>query len=107
MTLWPIEDNAAIAAGIGLLGAAAWKIYLRIKRDTREDYAEAGQLHGYDAIIKQLREEVNRLAAQVTRMSEDLDAERHARYRAQESESRLQRRVDQLEAQVRSLGGTI
>lgn len=107
MVLWGYEDTAVIAATTTMLAAAAWKVYFRLRKDQREDHAEAGSSKSYDAIIEQLREQVDRLAEQMTRVTADLDAERAARYTAQASEARLKIRVEVLESQVRSLGGTL
>lgn len=107
-----LDDQAGIAAGLGLFAAAVWKIYLRLKKDTREDssdkrktQAESNQFDHYDNLIKNLREEVDRLAKSVGLLSVELEKERRARYEAEQISSDLKRKVIFLEFEVNHLKG--
>lgn len=107
----PLDDPAGKAALLTVIAAAVWKIWLRLKHDSRNDKAEsrdhASEDHitgSYDAIIKQLRDEVNRLAATVSSLSLELDAERKARREAQISSVELQSRVISLENRLKAAG---
>lgn len=100
----PIEELAGKGSLLAVLMATAWKIWLRLKRDHREDKADKRELESgdhivesYDSILTQLRGEVTRLAKTVSEMSEALDHERRARHRAEH-------RIAALEAQLVALG---
>ena len=106
------NESAGVAAGVGLFAAAAWKIFLRLRSDgrndregTRSDRASERQHEGYDAIIEQLRTEVKRLGVAVDQMSGRLRREQEARYAAERTAAELRHRVLELEAEVRALKG--
>lgn len=110
MLISELQDFAGIAAAAGLLAAGVWKIYLRLKSDTRNDSvnsrkakSEADQYDHYDELIKTLREEVKRLADSVGSLSDELDTERLARHGAEEIASRLKLEVEWLKYEVKRL----
>lgn len=107
----PLDDPAGKAALLTVIAAAVWKIWLRLKHDSRNDKAEsrdhASEEHiagSYDAIIKQLRDEVGRLAGTVKSLSIEVDAERSARREAQLHAIELQARVISLENKLKAAG---
>lgn len=107
----PLDDPAGKAALLTVIAAAVWKAWLRIKHDSRTDKAESrehaaeGNIAGtYDAILKQLRDEVERLAGMVKSLSEELDEERNARHEAQLLAGQLQLRVESLENRLKQAG---
>lgn len=107
-----LDEQAGIAAALGVLAAGAWKIYLRLKQDKRDDLskgrqaaAESSQFDYYDDIIKNLREEVERLAKSVGNLSTELEKERLARFAAESLAYDLKRKVESLEREVSTLKG--
>lgn len=113
MDLPPINENAGWLAGIVFLGSVLWKVWLRIKADTRGDKAAARDhdaeghvIGGYDQLIAQMRKEIDRLAGSMEEMLRDLAEEREARYRAERLAIELKGRVEILERRLRELGQT-
>ena len=107
MALPPLEDNeAGWLAAIGLLASVLWKVWLRLRHDTREDSSGAREHAAQGDVITLLREEVERLAASVTKLSEELNEERRLRYETERRAAALQDRVDALERRLRGLGHT-
>ena len=107
----PLDDPAGKVALLTVIAAAVWKIWLRLKHDSRTDKAESRDhasedkvAGAYDAILKQLRDEVARLAGTVTLLSAELDVERSARREAQFLASQLQLRVESLETKLKAAG---
>lgn len=105
-----INDYAGIAAALGLLAAGVWKIWLRLKSDTREDSgdarrhkAEVSQFDHYDGLVKTLRDEVERLSELVKEVHKELEEERDLRRKAEDREAELGRKVQSLELQVAEL----
>jgi len=86
----PYSDAGGAIAALLLCAAALWKIYLRIRKDTREDHAERTQGDNYAAIIEQLRMEVSRLARAVNELGSELETERRKRHAAEARVSRLE-----------------
>lgn len=105
MALPPIEDNeAGWLAAIGLLASVLWKIWLRLRHDTRADTSEARGHAAEGDVISVLREEVSRISERVRSLEEDLEHERTKRYAAEREARTLQARVDALEQRLRGLG---
>lgn len=102
-----IETLASIAAGVMVLAAAVWKVYLRLKSDRRVDGAAEDSYDGYGRILSQMRQEIDRLSRAVNDMGLELERERKARHEAQAENGRLTWRVSVLEAEVRRLGGVV
>lgn len=103
-----LDDPVGRYALLAMIAAAAWKIWLRLKQDTRVDRSDARtqQAHGavvdeYDKVVDTLREEVQRLAQSVERLSRELEEERTARYDAERTARDLRDRVDYLERKLR------
>jgi hypothetical protein len=96
----PGDDMAGILAGAGLVAAFAWKVWLRLRQDNRDDTAGSRQNESYGAIIAQLRLEVDRLGAAVNEISSELMHERTARRRAESLAVTLQGRVETLEQEL-------
>jgi hypothetical protein len=69
----------------------------------RSDIAESGARVG---MLDQLQARLARVEDQQKATQNDLDAERTARRAAEDKVSKLYRRVTDLEAQIRGLGGT-
>ena len=112
MLLGDLQDHAGVAAALGLIAAAAWKIYLRLKSDSRNDKTDArksesevDQYDHYDSLIENLRGEVDRLAGSVGRLSRELDEERRARFAAEDLANSLKLKVEYLEFEVKRLTG--
>lgn len=113
MALPQIDENAGWLAGIVFLGSVLWKVWLRLKSDTRGDKAAAREhdaegnvIGGYDQLIAQMRKEIDRLAGQMEEMSKALSEERRERYKAERLAHDLQERVEVLESRLRELGQT-
>lgn len=107
-----IDDQAGIAAGLGLAAVTVWKIWLRLKNDKRQDAAgdrenQAGESthQQYGKIIEQLRTEVDRLGKAVNDMSERLRQEQLGRFEAEGQVQLLRAKVSRLESEVRILKG--
>lgn len=103
-----LADPVGRWALLAMIAAAAWKIWLRLKADTRADRSDvhAQKAHGYvvaeyDKVVETLREEVERLAQSVERLSRELNEERTARYDAERTARDLRERVDYLERKLR------
>lgn len=103
-----LDDPVGRWALLAMIAAAAWKIWLRLKADTRADRSDVRtqQAHGavvdeYDKVVDTLREEVQRLAQSVERLSRELEEERTARYDAERTARDLRDRVDYLERKLR------
>lgn len=99
-----IDEHAGWLAGIIFAASVLWKVWLRFRDDKRADKAaersheaEGSVIGSYDRLIKQLREEVERLA-------KDIEEERDARYEAENQARALQIRVELLEQRLRDLG---
>lgn len=102
-----LDDPVGRYALLAMIAAAAWKIWLRLKQDTRVDRSDAREhrsrghiVEEYDKVVDTLREEVARLAANLDRLSHELNDEREARYTAERRAAILQERVDFLERRV-------
>lgn len=113
MDLQTLEDPVGKYALLAMIAAAAWKIWLRLKQDTRNDRSEVREhkAHGsivteYDKVVETLREEVSRLAQTLDKLSEELGEERKERYAAEQRSRALQERVETLERKLRALGHT-
>lgn len=105
MALPPLEDNeAGWATAVALLASVLWKVWLRLKRDTREDKAETREHAAEGDVITVLREEVARISERVRSLEHDLEHERTKRYAAEREARTLQSRVDALEQRLRNLG---
>jgi len=107
----PLDDPAGKAALLTVIAAGVWKLWLRLKHDSRADKAESREhaaednIAGtYDAILKQLRDEVARLAGTVNLLSQELDVERKARREAQYLAGQLQLRIEILETKLKDAG---
>ncbi|MCC6489135.1 MAG: hypothetical protein IT364_16670 [Candidatus Hydrogenedentes bacterium] len=103
-----LEDPVGRWALLAMIAAATWKIWLRLKADTRADKSEVHtqRAHGvvvaeYDKVVETLREEVARLAQSVERLSRELEEERVARYDAERIARELRDRVDYPERKLR------
>lgn len=92
-----LDDPVGRYALLAMIAAAAWKIWLRLKQDTRTDRSDARDHQARSDVVGTLREEVARLAQSVERLSIELDSEREARYAAERRSHLLQERVDFLE----------
>lgn len=90
-------DPAAIAAGLGLLAAAVWKIRLWLRQDTRHDRSAETQYEAHDTLVEKLRDEVERLYALVGDLGDRLDDEMNMRRAAETEVNRLRMRVEELE----------
>ena len=108
---FPVDDPAGKAALLTVIAAGVWKLWLRLRHDSRNDKSEerdhaiGGDIaDSYGSLVAQLREEVARLANSVKTISEALDAEREARYAAERLARELKDRVDILERRLRDLG---
>lgn len=107
MALPPIEDNeAGWATGLLMAAFALWKIWLRLRQDTRTDASSSGEHKAKDDVVKLLRDEVRRLADSVRELGEQLDEERQLRYATERRAADLQARVEVLERRLRDLGHT-
>lgn len=100
--MWPLDEASAAAAKwiTGVLGglAIAWKIFLRVRRDAREDGAGGASADGYALIITGLREEMTRLHASLTELAGRCDTETAARYQAESELAACRRRTELAEA---------
>lgn len=100
--LWPVIPSA------GVLGLLAWLIIhiMRQSRDDRSDYAgalaaireqNAAEIkrltERHDEQIKDLRNEVSSLRSEVADMRAQLEAERKARWEAEDSAARYRRQL--------------
>ena len=92
-----LDDPVGRYALLAMIAAAAWKIWLRLKQDTRVDRSDAREHRARSDVVETLREEVARLSQSVDRLSGELDSEREARYAAERRSHLLQERVDFLE----------
>ena len=106
-----LEDPVGRYALLAMIAAAAWKIWLRLKADTRSDKSDARDHRArtdivgeYDKVVETLREEVERLARSVERLSRELQDERTARFAAERLAARLQERLDYLERRLHNGG---
>jgi peptidoglycan hydrolase CwlO-like protein len=97
------DDPAGQATGIAVAIALAWKMWLRLRGDTRHDASEESQHAGYDGIITALRIEVTRLSARVDAMSLALDDAVSARREAESENRQLRARVLHLESELDAL----
>lgn len=103
-----VDDPVGRYALLAMIAAAAWKIWLRLKHDARADKSEAREhqargdiVSEYDKVVDTLREEVERLAHTVARLSTELEQERRARQQAELRANQLQERLDYVERQLR------
>jgi len=98
-------DPAAIAAGVGVLAAAAWKIRLWMRQDRRDDRSAVSAHSARDALVDNLREEVERLYLLVDNIGHRLDDEMRLRREVEEENVRLRRRLDVAEGRIAELEG--
>lgn len=108
-----VPDPAGKAALLTVIAAALWKLWLRLRHDTRADKGEAREheakdnvFGGFEQVIEQLRDEVERLGTTVKSMSVELAEEREARIAAEATAQDLRHRVGVLERRLRDLGHT-
>ena len=106
MNLPPIDENAGLVSGVAFIAFVVWKMWLRLRHDTREDSAEARDHRAEGDVVTLLREEVRRLSDSVRVISEALNEERFARYEAERLSRELKNRVEILERRLRELGDT-
>lgn len=104
MTEFGVDDPAGKLALLTVTVAAIWKLWLRLRHDSREDRAEAREHAAEGDVITVLREEIARLSSAVDTLSSSLDEERRLRFELEQRALALRVRVDQLEAKLRSLG---
>lgn len=102
-----IELLASILAGVMLIAATTWKVWLRVRSDKRGDHAAADSYESYGQVLEQMRKEIDRLSKTVNHLGTELESERKARYEAQRENSRLSLRIHILESEVRRLGGVV
>lgn len=93
--MWPLDEASERAAQwiTAVAGAliVAWKIFLRVRRDKRQDSAGVATSEGYELIIDGQQKEIIRLHASLD------DAHQRARA-ADEEAARARRRADLAEA---------
>ena len=98
-------------AGIGTLGiglaVVSWKLWLRYRRDTRDDRTGEAAQTGYSMLLDELQETVERQGRQIVSLGEKLDDEIAKRWAVQEENAQLRLRIIHLEHEVRRLGGTV
>ncbi len=105
MDLPSLENNEpGWIAAILFLASVLWKVWLRIKRDSREDRAETREHAAEGDVITVLRDEIARISERVRALEGDLEHERAKRYIAERQSASLQTRVDALEHRLRTLG---
>lgn len=109
MPILPIVSDEAVgySVGIGFLAASAWKVYLRLRKDTRDDRSGEEQQGGYSALVQRLEGRMQKQDDLIQSLSDKLDVEIGKRRKVQDLNLKLRHRVRQLEDVVRSLGGTI
>lgn len=93
MEVIPYSEGGGVIAALLLCAAALWKIYLRIRKDTREEHAEREHYVGYSEIVEQLRTEVRRLSAAVNELGLELESERRKRHLAEGRVSKLEQEL--------------
>lgn len=98
-----------IAVAIGG-SAVAFKRYIGIRRDLREDHAEARSNSAWDRVIARQDAEIARLSDIIVRVSNEADVERKARHdadsrtiRAEARTLELMQRIDGLEEQIKEM----
>lgn len=106
VTEFNLDDPAGKLALLTVTVAAIWKLWLRLRHDSREDRAEAREHAAEGDVITVLREEVARLSETVQALAQDIEEERRLRYAAEREAAELRGRVDQLERRLRDLGHT-
>lgn len=110
-----MNDGVAGAGAIVLAaGFTLWKLYLRIRKDTREDQSGADVHRGYSSLLDEIQDTIKHQGETIDRQSETilqlvarLDAAEELRRKVQDENSRLRRRVAHLEDEVRRLGGVV
>ncbi len=99
--MWPIDEAASSTAKwiTGLIGglAIAWKIFLRVRRDAREDGAGGAAADGYNLIVDGQRAEITRLHTALSEFAASSNAERAARFKAEEELAFCRRRAEAAE----------
>lgn len=90
-------DPAAIAAAVGVLLAALWKVRLWFRHDRRTDLTAEAQHDANDTLIENLRDEVDRLYRLVEELGRRLDTEMSLRRAAEADVARLKIRIEGLE----------
>lgn len=105
--MWPLDEWSAGLAkwltAIVVAAAAGWKIWLRVRRDNRQDHGGAAAEDGYETIIAQLSSHVQRLDKLVADMGERLNREMQARYQCEAVNEGLRIRIAALETEIRAL----
>lgn len=110
-----MNDDAAGAGAIILaVGFALWKLYLRVRKDTREDRTGDNVHRGYSSLLDEIQETVRRQGETIDRQGTTilelvvkLDRAEDLRRQVQDENSKLRRRVRHLEEEVRRLGGAV
>lgn len=107
MALPPIEDNeASWITGAVFAAFAVWKLWLRVRHESRGDKAEAREHAAEGEVLTVMRNEIERLATMVKDMGAEIETERSARHEAERRAAALQWRVELLEQRLRNLGQT-
>lgn len=109
----PVDGQGWIAGVLAFVSGGAlvwWRSYLRIRADLRGDHAAerekrvTDQIHEtYAGVIKDLRDEIDRLTEIIQRVSTEFSQERSARREAEERAINAERRAQDLEARVDAL----
>ena len=105
--MWGLDEATQTAAkwitAIAVALATAWKIRLRLRRDTRQDNAGEAAEDGYEAIVAQLTAHVARLDKVVADMGERLNLEMRRRYECEAVNEGLRVRITNLETELRAI----
>ena len=119
--MWPLDEASSNAAKwvTGVIGglAIAWKIFLRVQRDRREDREGGSTTEGYELILDRQQEEIARCHARMHALEEEasqarrradraeVNAEQHARraHAANEAVELFRAQIKVLEMDVQRL----
>ena len=95
--MWPIDETASNAAKwiTGIIGglAIAWKIFLRVQRDRREDREGGSTTEGYELILDRQQEEIARCHARMHALEEEASQARRRADRAEVNAEQHARRA--------------
>ena len=102
--MWPLDESSKqlafwITSVFGGL-ALAWKIFLRVRRDGREDRAGSATSEGYELIIAGQRAEITRLHESLDDLAKRMSAEISVRREMETEAAALRRRADHAEARA-------